>query len=193
MDFDSKYPLFHKISTFFKVSRFSIEFNPKFKKDFLSSVIWPISKSGPWKWLMSDKIPNVRHLIIFRLTDNRPWSSCFGLVIPRYKQNGVKKIFFISIARHSSRYRPRRLRKNFLKFYFGQNKRIWYSEIPSSNLHFSNVFRIHSNQSWNFLEFIFFWAKSELLKVNSTNAILLCKPKFTFFSFLAPFEPFLSF
>ena len=153
-------------------------------------MIWPISKSGPWKWLMSDKIPNVRHLIIFRLTDNRPWSSCFGLVIPRYKQNGVKKSF---LYQSPSRYRPRRLRK-FLKFYFGQNKRIWYSEIPSSIPHFSNVFRIHSNQSWNFLEFIFFWAKSERLKVNSTNAILLCKPKFiSFFHFWPLLNPFCLF
>ena len=84
--------------------------------------------------------------------------------------------------------------ENFWKFYFGQNKRIWYSEIPSSIPHFSNVFRIHSNQSWNFLEFIFFWAKSERLKVNSTNAILLCKPKFiSFFHFWPLLNPFCLF
>lgn len=42
------------------------ELNLKFKKDSQSSVIWVISKSGPWKRMMSDKIPNVRHLIILR-------------------------------------------------------------------------------------------------------------------------------
>ena len=85
--------------------------------------------------------------------------------------------------------------ENFWKFYFGQNKRIWYSEIPSSIPHFSNVFRIHSNQSWNFLEFILIWAKSEK---NFSKWIpqmpFCCVSRNSFsFSFLAPFEPFLSF
>ena len=120
-------------------------------------MILVISKSGPWKWLMSDKIPNVRHLIILR-PDRQSTLILLFMALSSLDINKMASKNLSYINRACLQDMARCLRK-FLKFYFGQNKRVWYSEIPSlwfRNLIFRTCLgyiRIKVGIFWNLFSF----------------------------------------
>ena len=106
---------------------------------------------------MSDKIPNVRHLIILR-PDRQSTLILLFMALSSLDINKMASKNLFYIIRACLQDMARRLRK-FLKFYFGQNKRIWYSEIPSlwfRNLIFRTCLgyiRIKVGIFWNLFSF----------------------------------------
>ena len=146
-----------------------------------------ISPSGPWNWLISDKCPGSNHSSTDRQNGLDP------LVLDPLSSLDINKmasknLFYIN--RTFFKIGQSGVFENFILV------KISPFDIPKFRIHFGTVhFRTCLEYIWIKVGIFWnlFWFElkiwKELLKVNSTNSILLCKPKFIFFSF----GPFLIF